>query len=155
MRRTLRSSTTSRLRHMSPIVVPIMSQPSTYLLVSLPTSISSSGHKDDALSALGAAVTADVGPTSPFNIPTFKIGTLDALVQQADDLTKLSNACEAVVGKVGDSLKGIFEGDQNRLAQQKTINDSMRSLLAFSANHVLISPQNPLISISSLSSGTR
>jgi V-type H+-transporting ATPase subunit C len=65
-----------------------------------------------------------VGNTSPFAIPNFKIGTLDALVQQADDLSKLNNACESVVAKVGDSLKQILDGDEGKIQQQKTINDS-------------------------------
>lgn len=101
-----------------------MSKGSKYLLVSLPTSISPSNHQDDALTALRSTVTNDVGTTSPFAIPNFKIGTLDALVQQADDLSKLNNACEAVVAKVGDSLRQILDGDEGKIQQQKTINDS-------------------------------
>ncbi|KAI4646104.1 uncharacterized protein J4E79_010612 [Alternaria viburni] len=100
-----------------------MSKGSKYLLVSLPTSISPSNHQDDALTALRSTVTNDVGTTSPFAIPNFKIGTLDALVQQADDLSKLNNACEAVVAKVGDSLRQILDGDEGKIQQQKTIND--------------------------------
>jgi V-type H+-transporting ATPase subunit C len=101
-----------------------MSKAARYLLVSLPTSISPSHHPDEALEALRSTVTNDVGTTYPFAIPTFKIGTLDALVQQADDLAKLHSACESVVGKVGDSLKTILDGDEEKIQQQKTINDS-------------------------------
>jgi V-type H+-transporting ATPase subunit C len=100
-----------------------MSKPAFFLLVSLPTSISKSGDKEEALTALRSSVASD-GTTFPFNIPAFKIGTLDALVQQADDLSKLSNSCEAVVGKVGESLRSILDGDEEKIAQQKTINDS-------------------------------
>lgn len=102
-----------------------MSKGKTYLLVSLPTSISPSSHADEALTALRSTVTNDVGSTFPFAIPNFKIGTLDALVQQADDLTKLNNACEGVVAKVGESLRQILDGDEDKVQQQKTINDSM------------------------------
>ena len=102
-----------------------MSKGTKYLLVSLPTSISPSNDHDEALTALRAAVTTDSGTTYPFAIPTFKIGTLDALVQQADDLAKLDTACEGVVNKVGDSLRSILDGDEDKIAQQKTINDSM------------------------------
>ena len=105
-----------------------MSKGRTYLLVSLPTSISSSNHAEDALTALRTTVTNDVGSTSPFAIPNFKIGTLDALVQQADELSKLNNACEGVVAKVGDSLRQILDGDEEKVQQQKTINDSMSTL---------------------------
>lgn len=93
--------------------------------MSLPTSITPSNHAEEALEALRSTVTSDVGTTSQFAIPQFKIGTLDALVQQADDLAKLSTACEGVVGKVGDSLRQIMDGDEEKLQQQKTINDSM------------------------------
>jgi V-type H+-transporting ATPase subunit C len=100
-----------------------MSKGTKYLLVSLPTSISPSNHADEALTALRSTVTNDVGSTHPFAIPEFKIGTLDALVQQADDLAKLENACHGVVGKVGDSLRAILDGDEGKVQQQKTIND--------------------------------
>lgn len=98
--------------------------PPHYMLLSLPTSISPSGDRDEALTALRSAVTTDNGTVFPFKIPDFKIGTLDALVQQADDLAKLEGNCEAVVAKVGDSLRQILEGDVEKIAQQKTVNDS-------------------------------
>jgi V-type H+-transporting ATPase subunit C len=102
-----------------------MSKAPKYLLVSLPTSISPSHHHEEAFEALRSTVTADVGDTYPFAIPTFKVGTLDALVQQADDLAKLHSACEGVVAKVADSLRNILDGDEDKIQQQKTINDSM------------------------------
>ena len=101
-----------------------MSKGLKYLLVSLPTSISPSNDHDEALTALRSAVTSDYGTVFPFQIPELKIGTLDALVQQADDLAKLGQGCEAVVGKVGDSLKNILESDEEKISQQKTVNDS-------------------------------
>jgi V-type H+-transporting ATPase subunit C len=108
----------------------IMSNPTKYMLVSLPTSICPSSDKDEALTALRATITSDNGPVAPFKIPEFKIGTLDALVQQADDLAKLEGACEGVVAKVGDSLRTLLEGDEAKIAQQKTVNDSMWKLWA-------------------------
>ena len=107
-----------------------MSKVPKYLLVSLPTSISPSNDHDEALTTLRAAVTTDNGTVYPFPIPEFKIGTLDALVHQADELGKLEAGCEAVVGKVGDSLKTILEGDEEKIAQQKTVNDSGRISVA-------------------------
>ncbi|KAF2271415.1 vacuolar ATP synthase subunit C [Westerdykella ornata] len=100
-----------------------MSKAPRYILVSLPTSITPSHHTEDALNALRSTIADDVGTTYPFTIPTFKIGTLDALVQQADDLAKLHTTCEGVVGKVGDSLRSLLDGDDDRVRQQKTIND--------------------------------
>ena len=101
-----------------------MSKDIRYLLVSLPTSISPANDYDEALTALRSAVTNDYGSVFPFRIPDLKIGTLDGLVQQADDLGKLETTCEAVVSKVSDSLKTILEGDEDKIAQQKTVNDS-------------------------------
>ena len=101
-----------------------MSKQTKYLLVSLPTSISPSNEPDEALTALRSAVTTDYGTVTPFPIPELKIGTLDALVQQADELAKLEATCEAVVAKVGDSLRTILEGDEDKVAQQKMVNDS-------------------------------
>lgn len=95
-----------------------------YMLVSLPTSIASSSDHDEALTALRSTISTDNGTVVPFKLPDFKIGTLDALVQQADDLSKLEGACQGVVAKVGDSLRNILEGDEEKIAQQKTVNDS-------------------------------
>jgi len=97
--------------------------PSQYFLVSLPTSISPSGERDEALTSLRSAVGTDQGTTYPFAIPSFKIGTLDALVQQADDLAKLEGGCKSVVDKVADSLRNLLEGDEEKLQEQKVVND--------------------------------
>lgn len=105
-----------------------MSKGTKYLLVSLPSSITPSNHHDEALDALRSTIGSDNGQTHPFAIPNFKIGTLDALVQQADDLAKLESSCEQVVAKVGDSLKTILDGDEDRVQQHKTINDSACAL---------------------------
>jgi V-type H+-transporting ATPase subunit C len=99
--------------------------PQTYFLVSLPTSISPSGEQDEALTALRSAVHPDQGTTYPFAIPEFKVGTLDALVQQADDLAKLETGCKGVVDKVADSLRSLLDGDEEKLQEQKVVNDSM------------------------------
>ena len=96
----------------------------TFFLVSLPTSISPSDDRDQALTALRSAVSTDYGTTYPFSIPEFKIGTLDALVQQADDLAKLDQGCRGVVDKIADSLRGLLEGDEEKLQEQKVVNDS-------------------------------
>lgn len=101
--------------------------PTKYLLLSLPASISVSGDRDEALTALRGTVSTDCGTVFPFKIPEFKIGTLDALVGQADDLAKLESSCQGVVAKIGDSLRTILEGDDEKVAQQKTVNDSKSS----------------------------
>lgn len=110
----------------------IMSKSNKYLLVSLPTSITPSHHRDDALDAVSATVSPDNGSVAPFPIPEFKIGTLDALVQQADELAKLEASCQGVVAKVGDALKGVLEGDETQIDKMKTVNDSMSTVSAAS-----------------------
>jgi V-type H+-transporting ATPase subunit C len=95
----------------------------TYFLVSLPLSIAPSEQQDEALTTLRSAVQNDYGTTFPFKMPDFKVGTLDALVQQADDLAKLEGGCKAVVDKVADSLRGLLEGDEEKLQEQKVVND--------------------------------
>src|SRR4051794_22665178 len=94
-----------------------------YTLISLPLRI----FEDDPLSALKGTIGRDNGEVLPFTVPSFKIGTLDALVQHADDLAKLSSGCEAVLSKVADSLKTILGGDEAKAAQHKTVNDSTHS----------------------------
>ena len=95
-----------------------------YLLVSLPTSISPSNDHDEAVSALKATITKDNGTVYRFPIPDLKIGTLDALVQQADELAKLDGVCEGVVSRIGDGLRNILQGDQEKIAQQKAVETS-------------------------------
>lgn len=96
-----------------------------YLAVSVPSSITPSGHKDDAVAALQKAVNPSNGDILNFSIPEFKIGTLDALLQQSDELAKLEGLCNSVVGKVGETLKNILDGDEEKIAQHKNVNDSM------------------------------
>ncbi|EMT66744.1 Vacuolar ATP synthase subunit C [Fusarium odoratissimum] len=94
-----------------------------YAFLSLPQGVFDSSDRDDAISSLRGTISSDNGSVLPFNIPDFKIGTLDALVQQADELTKLEASCQAVVSKVADSLKNVLEGDEDRIAQYKMVND--------------------------------
>ncbi|RYE86364.1 MAG: GNAT family N-acetyltransferase, partial [Hyphomicrobiales bacterium] len=83
----------------------------------------SRGYASEALTTLRSAVTTDNGTTYPFNVPHFKIGTLDALVQQADELARLEGGCKGVVDKVGDSLRSLLEGDEDKIQEQKVVND--------------------------------
>ena len=108
-----------------------MSKSNKYLLISVPSSITPSGHKDDAIQSLQKAVNESYGTVSSFSIPDFKIGTLDALIQQSEELAKLEGMCQGVVAKVGDCLKGILEGDEQKMAQHKSVNDSTSQRLKF------------------------
>lgn len=98
--------------------------PTRYAILSLPLAGFDSNDKEEAVSALRSTISSDNGTVLPFNIPEFKIGTLDALVQQADDLSKLEVQCQGVVAKVADSLRQVLDGDEDRMAQYKMVNDS-------------------------------
>ncbi|KAJ5691160.1 hypothetical protein N7488_011895 [Penicillium malachiteum] len=123
-----------------------MSKPGKYLLLSLPTSIVPSHHKDDALSAVSTTVSPENGSAASFSIPEFKIGTLDALVQQADELAKLEGQCQGVVAKVGDALKNILEGDEAQIERMKVVNDKPvdQYLRSFQWNKVKYRADKPL-----------
>ena len=102
-----------------------MSKHTKYLFISVPSTITPSGHKDDAIQSLQKAVNESHGTVLPFPIPEFKIGTLDALIQQSEELAKLEGMCQGVVNKVGDTLKNILDGDEEKMAQHKSVNDSV------------------------------
>ncbi|KAL2122616.1 hypothetical protein VTJ04DRAFT_3071 [Mycothermus thermophilus] len=116
--------------------------PTQYILVSLPLRI----FDDDPLTSLAATVGKDNGETLPFSIPSFKIGTLDALVQHADDLAKLNALCEAAAAKVSDSLRSILDGDEDKASQQKLVNDKPTDhyLRTFQWNKVRYRADRPL-----------
>lgn len=98
-----------------------MSSPK-YTLVALPATIVPSGDEEEAFNAVKSTVTPDAGEVARFPIPSFKIGTLDALVLQADELAKIDQQVEAAVAKVADVLRNVCEED--RVQEQKMVNDS-------------------------------
>lgn len=101
-----------------------MSKNNKYLFLSVPSSITPSGHKEDAIQSLQKAVNESYGTVSALSIPEFKVGTLDGLLQQSDELARLEGMCQGVVSKVGDTLKNILDGDEEKMAQHKSVNDS-------------------------------
>lgn len=97
-----------------------MSSPK-YILVALPATIVRSGDEDEAFNALKSTVSPDAGEADRYNIPSFKIGTLDALVLQADELTKVDQQVESAVSKVADVLRNVCA--DGRVEEHKTVND--------------------------------
>lgn len=102
-----------------------MAPTTKYLFVAVPSSVAPSGHKDDAIGTIQKAVNTSNGSVSQFPTPDFKIGTLDALIQQSEELSKLEGLCKSVVSKVGDTLKNVWDGDEDKIAEHKMVNDSM------------------------------
>ncbi|KAJ9632889.1 uncharacterized protein PV06_09799 [Exophiala oligosperma] len=117
-----------------------------YLAVSVPSSITPSGHKDDAIGAVQKVVGPSNGDVTSFHIPDFKIGTLDALLQQSEELSKLEGLCNSVVGKVGDTLQNILDGDEEKISMHKNVNDKPleQYLRSFSWNKVKYRADRPL-----------
>ncbi|EXJ77401.1 V-type H+-transporting ATPase subunit C [Capronia epimyces CBS 606.96] len=117
-----------------------------YLAVSVPSSITPSGHKDDAFSSIQKTVNPSNGEVLPFPVPEFKIGTLDALLQQSEELAKLEGTCNSVVSKVGDTLRNILDGDEEKIAMHKNVNDKPleQYLRSFSWNKVKYRADKPL-----------
>lgn len=128
-----------------------MAKPS-YLIVSLPSSAAPSGHKDDVLGQLQKAVNSSYGDVTPFNCPTFKIGTLDALISQSEELSKLQQLCNGIVGKVGDTLRNVLDGDEDKIAMHKSVNDKPldQYLKSFSWNKVKYRADKPIAELISL-----
>lgn len=85
------------------------------LLVALPASITRDQSVGSAFEHLRDVVTPDASTTiHQFPIPEFKIGTLDALVQQADDLSKLDSTVENAVHKAADVISTLVPGEEAR-----------------------------------------
>ncbi|RKF65861.1 V-type proton ATPase subunit C [Golovinomyces cichoracearum] len=119
-----------------------------FLLVSLPTSIASN-DADEAFSVLRSTVAGENVAVVPFKVPDFKVATLDTLVRQADELAKLESNCGAVVTKIGESLRSLLGGDEDKILQQKTVNNKPADqyLKSFSWNKHKYRTDKPLIEI--------
>ncbi|KAJ2892420.1 putative vacuolar atp synthase subunit c 1 protein [Zalerion maritima] len=118
---------------------------STFALLSLPLRIFDESSPDP-LAAISSTVGTENAGVGRFNIPEFKIGTLDALVQQADQLVKLEASCEGVVTKVADSLGTLCADDKQKLAQNKMINNKPAGeyMRAFSWDKVRYRAEKPI-----------
>ncbi|KAL2405019.1 V-type proton ATPase subunit C [Exophiala dermatitidis] len=117
-----------------------------YLAVSVPSSIAPSGHKEDAFESLQKTVNSSNGEVLPFHVPEFKVGTLDGLLQQSEELAKLEGLSNSVVSKVGDTLRNILDGDEEKIAMHKNVNDKPldQYLRSFSWNKVKYRADRPL-----------
>ncbi|KAJ3344923.1 hypothetical protein HDU83_004601 [Entophlyctis luteolus] len=54
---------------------------------------------------------ADIAELFPFDLPDFKVGTLDSLVILSDDLAKADAGFEAVSVKLGDNMRVLLSSD--------------------------------------------
>ncbi|KAJ1987204.1 Vacuolar ATP synthase subunit C [Dimargaris cristalligena] len=89
-----------------------------YWLISLPAD----GDRNTAWQRLRSDVAADQTDLCTFNVPEFKIGTLDSLVQLSDELIKTDMAYGVVTTKIVDVLRNLVKGDEQVLTSMLTIN---------------------------------
>lgn len=78
---------------------------------------------------LSRIVTPDHGAVFSMDLPHFRVRSLDILMSEADELAKLDRDCKEVLGRVGDTMKTIFESDAQKVASQKRANNSESTLL--------------------------
>ncbi|ODV96871.1 hypothetical protein PACTADRAFT_48672 [Pachysolen tannophilus NRRL Y-2460] len=95
-------------------------QLATYLVLSLPenVSINASSLNNWLVSSINGGKNVEV---IPFKLPDFKIGTLDSLVQQSEDLSKLDGQLESSIGKILDIFNSIY--DSKLVNNLKLVND--------------------------------
>ncbi|KAJ3070092.1 hypothetical protein HDU98_006854 [Podochytrium sp. JEL0797] len=92
--------------------------------------------KQDTVSKLRdkiASRNSDLAEIFSFNLPDFKVGTLDTLVVLSDDLAKLDPLFESVTIKIGDNLRTLLNNDMdqwrnNLSVNEKTIDQYLKSL---------------------------
>lgn len=73
-----------------------------YLVLSLPTSASAHSWLEQSLNG-GSC------PVSSFKVPDFQVGTLDSLVQESEELSKLDQQLSGSISKVVDILGAVSE----------------------------------------------
>ncbi|CDK27510.1 unnamed protein product [Kuraishia capsulata CBS 1993] len=97
-----------------------MSEPlATYLLLSLPESAAT---YSSALSEwLSKHVNGGRVDVVPFEVPSFKVGTLDSLVQQSEELSKYDNQLSGSIGKILDIITSIFDGNEAAARSAKVV----------------------------------
>lgn len=99
---------------------------SIFYLISLPATAAPSGGDPETQIEKWYSENLSIKPTdiSPLPIPIFKIGTLDSLVQQSEDLSKLDSQFHAVVSKISDIIESIYDGNKAKIASAKRIDGS-------------------------------
>ncbi|KAI9336087.1 ATPase, V1 complex, subunit C [Obelidium mucronatum] len=70
-----------------------------------------------------ASKSADLSEVFPFNLPDFKVGTLDTLVVLSDDLVKADATFESVTMKIGDNLRALLNNDLDQWRSNLSVNE--------------------------------
>lgn len=104
-----------------------MSTSSDYLLLSLPTT---AGSNNSLSQWLETNVNGGRAELRELKFPSFKVGTLDSLVQQSEELAKYDTQLNASIGKVLETISGLINsGNENGItALPKLKVDGMDSI---------------------------
>jgi len=94
----------------------------SYWLIALPTE----GGRDknivyQEIKSRISSASNNYADVAQFPIPSLKIGTLDALVTQSEELAKLDGVFEGVVNKIADVLKNVLQGQEDKLKEQQKV----------------------------------
>ena len=97
---------------------------SELLLISLPHNAAPSGGDPQTQldKWISDNLTVIANEISQFDIPSFKIGTLDNLVQQSEELAKLDSQIHSIVSKAADIIGSIYEGADSKTAKAQISN---------------------------------
>ncbi|KAJ8659640.1 hypothetical protein O0I10_004619 [Lichtheimia ornata] len=92
-----------------------------YLFISVPAL----GNKQNTFLNIRGKLSEFHALTYAFNVPEFKIGTLDALVLLSDDLAKYDTAFEQTVNKLADILTNLVKSDSTNghVSEYMLVND--------------------------------
>lgn len=95
-----------------------------YLLLSLPSKAApESSPTDDSSEWLEKSLLSGKTIINNFTIPNFKIGTLDQLVLQSEELQKIDDQLAGSVGKVIEVLASLYENNQPLINASKKVDD--------------------------------
>lgn len=82
----------------------------SYLLVSLPESV---GTLNNTQSWIESNVASGAVEVSTISFPDFKIGTLDSLVQESEELSKIESQLHSCIGKIIEIYSSITNNSNN------------------------------------------
>ncbi|KAA8916230.1 hypothetical protein TRICI_001627 [Trichomonascus ciferrii] len=94
------------------------------MMLSLPQSAAPSGGDPQTQLDQWLCEQLAVDRVNQFEIPNFKIGTLDNLVQQSEELAKIDGQFQGIVNKAAEILASVFEDNKGQLAGAKRIDDN-------------------------------
>lgn len=96
-----------------------------FYLLSLPSSAApSGGDPEEQLEKwYSTSLNLPSSEVNHFEIPNLKIGTLDSLVQQSEEIAKLDGQFYGIVSKISDIIGTLYEGNAAHISSAKRVDD--------------------------------